>query len=67
MCRQKAAEAKNRAAEEAPTLGYIELRGRRSVPDAAITLPIACCQWSPSVRMRSSPMMAFGTALLPSK
>jgi hypothetical protein len=29
------------------------------VPGAAITLPIACCQASPSVRMRSSPIMAF--------
>jgi hypothetical protein len=27
---------------------------------AAFTLPIACCQASPSVRMRSSPLMAFG-------
>jgi len=29
--------------------------GRRSVPSAAITLPIACCQASPRVRMRSYP------------
>jgi hypothetical protein len=31
----------------------VDLGGRRSVPDAAITLPIVCCQASPSVRMRS--------------
>src|SRR6516164_7756293 len=31
----------------------VDLGGRRSVPGAAITLPIACCQASPSVRMRS--------------
>lgn len=38
----------------------VDLRGRRSVQGAAITLPIACCQTSLSMRMRSSPMMAFG-------
>ena len=49
------------------SVDLVDLGGRRSVPGAAITLPIAWCQGSPRVRMRSSPMIAFGTALLPSK
>jgi hypothetical protein len=38
----------------------VDPRVRRSVPGAAITLPIARCEASPSVRMRSSPIMDLG-------
>jgi len=44
----------------------VDLGGRRSVPGAAITLPIACWQASPSVRMRSITHHGPETALAPS-
>jgi hypothetical protein len=46
--------------EVVATPRIVDLGGRRSVPGAAITLPIACCQAPPTVRMRSITIMAFG-------